>query len=204
MPRIRSDNDARYALRASFVDGHGNVLQGDTIVIEPPGPGNVFGHYRWSDKETSTDDKKVSINSQADYTLANKLYISRKTQNDFLADNIMDVYITEDSLIYIQKDKDPEAYVILKSTGTTYVAQTDKYREYDVAYEAHGSVPLSKDDDVTVDIINGTGSANDPRITDTDISHWNTAYGWGDHAGLYAPLSHEHDHLNAKIGRAHV
>lgn len=27
-------------------------------------------------------------------------------------------------------------------------------------------------------------------ITATDISHWNTAYGWGDHAGLYRPISY--------------
>jgi hypothetical protein len=33
MPRIRQDNDARYALRTSFVDEEGNVIQGDTIVI---------------------------------------------------------------------------------------------------------------------------------------------------------------------------
>ena len=34
MPRVRQDNDARYALRASFVDENGDVIQGDTIVID--------------------------------------------------------------------------------------------------------------------------------------------------------------------------
>ena len=33
MPRVRSDNDARYALRASFVDENGDVITGDTILI---------------------------------------------------------------------------------------------------------------------------------------------------------------------------
>lgn len=33
MPRVRQDNDARYALRTSFVDEEGNVIQGDKIVI---------------------------------------------------------------------------------------------------------------------------------------------------------------------------
>lgn len=33
MPRIRQDNDARYALRASFVDENGDVITGDTILI---------------------------------------------------------------------------------------------------------------------------------------------------------------------------
>ncbi len=29
-------------------------------------------------------------------------------------------------------------------------------------------------------------------VTATQVSNWNTAYGWGDHAGLYAPISHTH------------
>ena len=33
MPRVRADNDARYALRASFVDGNGDAITGDTITI---------------------------------------------------------------------------------------------------------------------------------------------------------------------------
>lgn len=42
MPRIRQDNDARYALRTSFVDADGNVIKGDTITI-PDGDKNVDG-----------------------------------------------------------------------------------------------------------------------------------------------------------------
>lgn len=37
MPRIRQDNDARYALRASFVDENGKVIQGDVIVVPASG-----------------------------------------------------------------------------------------------------------------------------------------------------------------------
>jgi hypothetical protein len=38
------------------------------------------------------------------------------------------------------------------------------------------------------------GSSNDPRISDTDIANWNTAYGWGDHASAgYASLTSSHD-----------
>lgn len=38
------------------------------------------------------------------------------------------------------------------------------------------------------------GSANDPRISDTDIANWNTAYGWGNHADAdYASLTSSHD-----------
>jgi hypothetical protein len=36
MARVRSDNDARYALRASLVDENGNVIKGDKIVIPAP------------------------------------------------------------------------------------------------------------------------------------------------------------------------
>lgn len=42
MPRVRQDNDARYALRASFVDEDGKVIEGDTIVIKR-GDRNVDG-----------------------------------------------------------------------------------------------------------------------------------------------------------------
>lgn len=30
-------------------------------------------------------------------------------------------------------------------------------------------------------------------FTSTNISNWNTAYTWGNHAGLYSPLNHDHD-----------
>jgi hypothetical protein len=30
-------------------------------------------------------------------------------------------------------------------------------------------------------------------FTSTNVSNWNTAYGWGNHAGLYAAASHNHD-----------
>jgi len=33
MPRVRQDNDARYALRVSFVDENGDVITGDTITV---------------------------------------------------------------------------------------------------------------------------------------------------------------------------
>lgn len=34
------------------------------------------------------------------------------------------------------------------------------------------------------------GSSNDPRISDTQIANWDTAFGWGDHASAgYAPTS---------------
>lgn len=39
-----------------------------------------------------------------------------------------------------------------------------------------------------------TGSAWDTSITDASAD-WNTAYGWGDHAGLYADLSHTHGNV---------
>jgi lipopolysaccharide export system protein LptA len=44
MARVRGDNDQRYALRASFVDEDGNVIQGDRIVIgNKGGDKNVDG-----------------------------------------------------------------------------------------------------------------------------------------------------------------
>jgi hypothetical protein len=34
-----------------------------------------------------------------------------------------------------------------------------------------------------IDSLSGGGGGNDPRITNTQISNWDTAYGWGDHNG---------------------
>lgn len=33
---------------------------------------------------------------------------------------------------------------------------------------------------------------------DAEVSNWNTAYGWGNHAGLYAAANHDHTRLNAR------
>jgi len=42
MPRVRSDNDARYALRTSFVDENGDVLEAP-IVLPAPSPWTISG-----------------------------------------------------------------------------------------------------------------------------------------------------------------
>jgi len=39
----------------------------------------------------------------------------------------------------------------------------------------------------------GNINVNGETITDTTISNWDDAYSWGDHAGLYALVSHNHD-----------
>ena len=45
------------------------------------------------------------------------------------------------------------------------------------------------------------GSSNDPRISDTDIANWNTAYGWGDHASAgYASVTSTEDISRAAGG----
>ena len=46
-------------------------------------------------------------------------------------------------------------------------------------------------------------------ITAADITNWDLAYSWGDHAGLYAPISHTHSLLdltqsNATTGQVPV
>jgi hypothetical protein len=46
-----------------------------------------------------------------------------------------------------------------------------------------------------------TGTLADDRIT--SASNWNTAYNWGDHAGLYSLIDHDHDSDYAAIGHDH-
>ena len=58
MPRVRADNDARYALRASFVDENGDIL--DTPVVIPAGVSGITATqisnwdtaYSWGDHST--------------------------------------------------------------------------------------------------------------------------------------------------------
>ncbi len=44
-----------------------------------------------------------------------------------------------------------------------------------------------------------TGTAWDTSIVDNS-TNWNTAYGWGDHAGLYALLAHNHSGVYQPVG----
>lgn len=41
--------------------------------------------------------------------------------------------------------------------------------------------------------LNISTNASNRFVTDTQIGNWNTAFGWGDHAGLYALAAHNHD-----------
>jgi len=40
-------------------------------------------------------------------------------------------------------------------------------------------------------------------ITLSNIADWNTAFSWGDHAGLYSPLGHNHDTAYSPLGHNH-
>jgi len=40
-------------------------------------------------------------------------------------------------------------------------------------------------------ITNGMSTSHPANVINaTDITHWNTAYGWGNHSGLYRPISY--------------
>jgi hypothetical protein len=48
-----------------------------------------------------------------------------------------------------------------------------------------------------------TGSAWGTSITDNSVN-WNSAYGWGNHAGLYSLLAHDHSGVYSLIGHDHA
>lgn len=43
---------------------------------------------------------------------------------------------------------------------------------------------------VTLDVVGSVSATGTVTASGGNSSQWNTAYGWGDHAGIYAPLSH--------------
>jgi hypothetical protein len=64
---------------------------------------------------------------------------------------------------------------------------------YYVGVIEYGSIPGVYD---TTQVIDSSGRWVGVSIADNKIassSNWNTAYGWGNHAGLYAAASHNHD-----------
>lgn len=92
--------------------------------------------------------------------------------------------------------------LLRRTSGSVYDTISDNSGNWNTAYswgdhsiqgyitDANDSVQGSELDGVfsTTGLLKRTGSASYTTISDNS-GNWNTAYGWGDHAGLYLPLS---------------
>jgi hypothetical protein len=76
-------------------------------------------------------------------------------------------------------------------------AEMDRFRFYSVPFAQESLVCERVGNLTEADINTSFMSSSSPAagITDANITNWNTAYGWGDHTGLYAPVSHNHDDM---------
>jgi len=86
--------------------------------------------------------------------------------------------------------------------------ETLYFRRVDPEGRATGQEVSVRVSDATPDAIilgEGGGTEVDPiftahvsyNITSTQISHWESAYSWGNHSGLYVPVSHLNGHAPA-------
>ncbi len=86
---------------------------------------------------------------------------------------------------FIKTEADPAGGTSYTITGTSQILS--------VPYALHAKTVASYDE---ADPVFGTSSAKD--IATSDIENWNTAYGWGNHAGLYKQASYLPEWSNIK------
>jgi len=95
---------------------------------------------------------------------------------------------------------------IFTATGQPLITSTTNLSVLSVATAAAGSLSLNTrasiyDDGVNL-LVNRTAvggtvkfnrslDVNGTLLAPADITNWNTAFGWGDHSGLYTPIAHQ-------------
>lgn len=144
------------------------------LFLEVAGPTSPKGIYIDSDMTIRDDPDVTGFVYNADYSAAGTL---------------LDRWIPDWAAVIAQLGGND-----LHSTITTPGAPYDGYlvywddgnSRYDLTAPGGGGMVYP-----SAGIALSTGSAWSSSITDNSAS-WNTAYGWGDHAGLYANISHHH------------
>ena len=135
MPRVRADNDARYALRASFVDENGDIL--DAPVVIPAGVSGITATqisnwdtaYGWGDHSTQG---------------------------------------------YLTTETDP----VFAASDASGISSSD-ITNWDTAY---GWGNHSTQGYLTTETDPVFAASDASGISSSDITNWDTAYGWGDHS----------------------
>lgn len=104
MPRIRQDNDARYALRASFVDTDGEVIQGDTITIGGGlADGTTVGQVTVWDGSSWMPNSSLTIGADGNATFSGEVSATRvRASNDLVLSKALDnrIYYTGNLRLY--------------------------------------------------------------------------------------------------------
>jgi len=185
MPRIRHDNDARYALRASFVDANGDVIGGDTIVID-----NLPSEDpRISNTQISNWDTAYSWGNHASagYLTAttwtdNSLLLTRGTAVPDTAGDSSG--LSAHYLSYNATNKPPGTDHSL----LTLSYDSDWQTQIAADWREGGQLYIRSQSDGTWSAWANVWDSTD--FSSTSISNWDTAYGWGNHASAgYFPTS---------------
>jgi hypothetical protein len=121
------------------------------------------------------------------------LYFTNERAVDAL-DSTLSNYLLNSSAssTYLTQTNATNTYLTQSSASTTYLTQTSASTNYltkssaSTTYQPIGSYLTSETDPVFT-------SSDAYGIDSTDISNWNTSYGWGNHASAgYAASSHNH------------
>ena len=213
MPRIRQDNDARYALRASFVDEQGNVITGDTIVIPSTATDpritnqqitNWDTAFSWGDHAsagyltsfTETDPtvpahvKSITTTEKSNWNTAYSWgnhasagYASASSLSGYVSRNFED---SSRNLVIPTNTTSGSAGLAMETSAGTFLFQMygsgstfgfldAQWGNWDLKKTSGGALEI--DISGTLRTVWHTGD-----FTSTNVSNWNTAYGWGNHA----------------------
>ena len=194
MARVRRDNDARYALRASFVDENGEVISGDTITITTAVQGiGAADILAWNATTLTVATKEPNWDaaySWGDHAAAG--YLTSFTETDPTVPAhvkaISSADISEWGLAYSWGDHSAAGYLTSFTESDPTVPShvksitTTEKSDWNTAYgwgdhSVAGYLTSFTETDPTV-------PAHVKSISSTNISNWNTAYGWGDHAAV--------------------
>ena len=172
MPRIRQDNDARYALRASFVDANGDVIQGDTIPITgPEGPQGPQGPQGEQGPKGDTGDTGPQgpvgpVGPEGPQGDQGPVGPEGPTEDS----RITNTQISNWDTAYGWGDHGTEGYTTVETGGYTGT--------YNIPVRLGNEMYVSPTSGA-VTITGSTGQITTPAHGNS--SQWDTAYSWGDH-----------------------
>jgi hypothetical protein len=76
--------------------------------------------------------------------------------------------------------------------------------DHDEMYYTESEVDTLIENFITAETDPVFGASEAANITNTDTTNWDTAYGWGNHSGLYAASGHDHSGVYSVISHTHT
>lgn len=190
VPNTRTING--YALSANISLSKTDVGLGNVPNIDATNPANISqsASYRFvTDTEKSTWNAKQNALGFTPENAANKGvpngYAALGSDSKILAYQLPQVAINQTFTVNSQS-----AMLALSANQGDIAVRTDQNKAYILAFTGASTL-------ANWIALPGVSNEADPvftasvafGITGTNVSNWNTAFGWGNHAGLYRPVS---------------